>query len=224
MAQQSLKMDAVKWKPGTKCDLYDRSTLKWVEAEIIGSLSDENGEWIKVRWDQKDRNVKKGDPDLRPRAVIPGHELKQLQDAAAQLPNIAPILQRVLPTSSGQGLYTHSDGLFTFCIQCMVSARALILRRHYNTERMTWFKVVNCVNNELFPVLSIALKKCIDEKLSEDNNFEPHDFGDVVIEDIMERLKGERTMNNKEMKYLKELFQRAIEFPVKSSVYNVYEN
>ena len=89
---------------------------------------------------------------------------------------------------------------------------------------MTWFKVVNCVNNELFPVLSIALKKCIDDKLSEDNNFKPDDFGNDAVDDIMERLKGERTMNNKEMKYLKELFQRAIEFPVKSSVYNVYAN
>ena len=94
----------------------------------------------------------------------------------------------------------------------------MILRGHYIIERMTWFKVVNCVNNELFPVLSIALKKCIDEKLSEDKNFKPDDFGNDVVDDIMERLKGERTMNNKEMKYLKELFQRAIEFPVKSSV------
>ena len=111
MAQQSLKVDAVKWKPGTKCDLYDRSTRKWVEVEIINLFSDEKGEWIKVRCGQKDRNVIQGDPDLRQRAVIPGHELKQLQEAAAQMPNIAPILQRVLPSSSGQGLYTHSDGL-----------------------------------------------------------------------------------------------------------------
>ena len=76
------------------------------------------------------------------------------------------------------------------------------------------------MNNELFPVLSIALKKCIDAKLSDDNSFNSDDFGDDVIEDIMERLKKERTMNNKEMKYLKELFQRATESPQKSLVYN----
>ena len=81
---------------------------------------------------------------------------------------------------------------------------------------MTWFKVVNCVNNELFPVLSIALKKCVDEKLSEDNNFKPDDFGDDVVDDILERLKGERTMNNKEMKYLRELLQRAVDSPQQS--------
>ena len=76
---------------------------------------------------------------------------------------------------------------------------------------MTWFKVVNCVNTELFPVLSIALKKCIDEKLSDDNKFDLHDFKDDVVDDIMERLKGKRAMNNKEVQYLKELFGRALE-------------
>ena len=56
---------------------------------------------------------------------------------------------------------------------------------------MTWTKVVNCVKTELFPVLSIALKKCIDEKLSEDSNFKLHDFDNEVVDDIMERLKGQ---------------------------------
>ena len=76
---------------------------------------------------------------------------------------------------------------------------------------MTWYKVVNCVNTELFPVLSITLKKCIDEKLSEDAKFKPDDFDDKVVYDVMERLKKKRTMNNKEIKYLQALFQRAME-------------
>ena len=76
---------------------------------------------------------------------------------------------------------------------------------------MTWFKVINCVNTELFPVLSITLKKCVDEKLSEDSEFKPDNFGDDVINDVMDRLKGKRTMNNKEIKYLRALFNRAIE-------------
>ena len=76
---------------------------------------------------------------------------------------------------------------------------------------MTWYKVINCVNTELFPVISITLKKCIDEKLSEDTKFKPDDFDDKVVYDVMERLKKKRTMNNKEIKYLQALFQRAIE-------------
>ena len=76
---------------------------------------------------------------------------------------------------------------------------------------MTWFKVINCVNTELFPVLAIALKKCLDEKLSADPKFKSDNFGDDVVDDIIERLKGKRTMNNKEIEYLKALFKRATE-------------
>lgn len=79
-----------------------------------------------------------------------------------------------------------------------------------NTEQMTWSKVVNCVNTELFPVLSIALKKCIDEKLSDDPDFKMSDFQEVVVKDIFERLKEKRTMNNKEIQYLYTLIQRAL--------------
>ena len=75
---------------------------------------------------------------------------------------------------------------------------------------MTWFNVINCVNVELFPVLSIALRKCVEEKLTEDPAFKVTDFGAEVIEDIMERLKAKRTMNNLEIKLLKALFQRAM--------------
>ena len=76
---------------------------------------------------------------------------------------------------------------------------------------MTWFKVVNCVNTELFPVLAIALRECVDRKLSEDVEFKVDNFDKDVVEDIMERLKGKRAMNNKEVQYLKELFGRALE-------------
>ena len=80
---------------------------------------------------------------------------------------------------------------------------------------------MNCVKTELFPVLSIALKKCIDQKLSDDNNFKLTDFDKDVVDDIMERLKGQRSMNNKEIKYLKELFQRAVVSHQQSLEYNL---
>ena len=74
---------------------------------------------------------------------------------------------------------------------------------------MTWFKVVNCVSTELFPVLAVTLKKCIDEKLSEDSSFKVENFGDVVIQDVIERLKKKRTTSDKEIEYLRALFERA---------------
>ena len=55
------------------------------------------------------------------------------------------------------------------------------------------------------------MKRCFDEKLAENPSFKLDDFGDDAVEDIMERLKGKRTMNNTERSYLMNLFQRAIE-------------
>ena len=80
---------------------------------------------------------------------------------------------------------------------------------------MTWFKVINCVNTEMYPVLAIALRKCIDEKLSEDINFKADDFRKDVVYDVLDKLKGKRAMNNKEVQYLRGLFQRAIDSPKK---------
>ena len=89
IALQSLKED-LEWKPGTKCDLYDRDIFKWVEAEIIGSFTKDNREWIKVRYAQSDRNVLRGGPELRQQDLLAGRELRQLWDAAVQIPVIAP--------------------------------------------------------------------------------------------------------------------------------------
>ena len=119
MAQQPVPNDNAEWKSGTKCDLYDRNIRKWVEAEVVGSFNDDQGVWIKVRCGQKDHNVLSGDPDLRKRALplISGQQLKLLQDAAVQNPVIAPILNEILPSTSGQGLYAHSEGalyIFSF--------------------------------------------------------------------------------------------------------------
>ena len=74
---------------------------------------------------------------------------------------------------------------------------------------MTWFKVVQCVNTELFPVLSIVMRECVEEKLSKDPRFKVDDFGESAVKEVIERLRGKRTMNNKEISYLKELIQRA---------------
>ena len=115
MAQQSLK-DDVEWKPGTKCDFFNRNTRKWVEAEVVGSFVDDKGEWIKVRCGQEEHNVLGDDPDLKKQRLISGRELKQLRDAAVQNPVIAPILQKVLPSSSGPGPHAHSSGLLYFSI------------------------------------------------------------------------------------------------------------
>ena len=111
MAQKPVTAPVVKWKLGSKCDLYDREQYKWIEAEVIGVFEADGREWVKVRCGQTVRNIHSGDPDLRQMTSIQTDDLKKLQHAVVQLPNIAPVLKRILPTSSGQGLYSHSDSL-----------------------------------------------------------------------------------------------------------------
>ena len=67
MAAQSTNDEAVKWNAGSLCELYDRDHRKWKSGEIVGSFSDEHGQWIKVRCGQEIVDVVSGDPDLRMR-------------------------------------------------------------------------------------------------------------------------------------------------------------
>ena len=80
-----------------------------------------------------------------------------------------------------------------------------------STGRQTWFDVVRCVQTELFPVLSIKMRECVEERLSKEPSFKLNDFGANAVEDVIERLKTKRTMNNKEIHYLKGLIRRAAE-------------
>ena len=77
-----------------------------------------------------------------------------------------------------------------------------------NDER-TWFNVLQCVTNELFPVLSVKLSECVQDKLVNDPSFKINNLRDVAVEDVLKRLMTKRTMNNKEIDYLKALIQRA---------------
>ena len=78
---------------------------------------------------------------------------------------------------------------------------------------VTWSNVVQCVTNELFPVLSVKINECVQEKLLMESTFKLSDVGNEAVKDIMNRLMTKRTMNNKEMEYLDGLIQRAIESP-----------
>ena len=79
--------------------------------------------------------------------------------------------------------------------------------------KKTWFNVLQCVTQELFPVLSIKINECVQEKILQDVTFKMSDIweddhGDDPVTDILARLMTKRTMNNKEIDYLKELVQR----------------
>mgnify|MGYP001498286315 CR=1 FL=1 len=65
MAQQPLQKQPLKWKLGSRCDLFVRSEMKWATGEVIGLFTDEQGEWVKVRCGQRVHDVLAHDPDLR---------------------------------------------------------------------------------------------------------------------------------------------------------------
>lgn len=85
MAQQTPFTQSVKWKLGSKCDLFVREDMEWKEGEIIGSFSDEKGEWVKVRCGQNVHNVLCRDPDLRQQAsndiIVSVDKVKELEEA-----------------------------------------------------------------------------------------------------------------------------------------------
>ena len=73
--------------------------------------------------------------------------------------------------------------------------------------------MVQCVTHELFPVLSVKINECVQEKLLQDLNFKSSDITSDAVEDILKRLMTKRTMNNKEIEYLKGLIERANDIP-----------
>ena len=77
---------------------------------------------------------------------------------------------------------------------------------------MTWFNVMQCVTAELFPMMTAQISQCVQEKLLKDNNFKMSDISEEAANDIIELLKEKRTMNYKEVMYLKGLMQRARDF------------
>ena len=109
MATGRRDLQSPEWESGSKCDLFIRDKMEWNEGEIIGSFSDEKGKWIKVQCGQRVHNVLAIDPDLRIRKVIQRDQVMKLERAAMQIPDIKPILDDILPNTSGHGVYVFAD-------------------------------------------------------------------------------------------------------------------
>ena len=106
MAQvaQTDAVDAAKWKLGSKCSLFDRKDRKWNEGIIVGSFSDENGEWIKVQCGSEIHDVLADDPDLRledhDNADILAEKIKEWQAVAMRRPDMALMINQTIAMSN----------------------------------------------------------------------------------------------------------------------------
>ena len=69
---------------------------------------------------------------------------------------------------------------------------------------------MQCVSTELFPTFSVKISKCLQQKAIANSAFKMNDVGDEAVEDVIFRLKQMRSMNNKEISYLRKLIQRAL--------------
>lgn len=82
MAHQTPKPEEIKWKLGSKCELFVREHMKWQKGVIIATYCNETGEWIKVRCDHTVYDVLHNDPYLRQRTeqniTVPVNKLKEL--------------------------------------------------------------------------------------------------------------------------------------------------
>ena len=101
MALQQLNDKSSAFKIGAICKLYDRERRQWVEAEVINTFCDDIGEWVRVRWGQRIKDILSDDPDLRVQSVrnllIPMDHIDEMRVIALEHPNIAPFLQRMRP-------------------------------------------------------------------------------------------------------------------------------
>ena len=50
MAQQPRGTLTEKWKNHQKCEIYSRSQKRWIEGKVIDIFTDEEGQWVKVKY------------------------------------------------------------------------------------------------------------------------------------------------------------------------------
>ena len=65
MAQKPDDATRKKWKCGQKCEIYCRSKMCWVKGEVIDIFTDEEGEWIKVKYGRNTKEMPPNDEHIR---------------------------------------------------------------------------------------------------------------------------------------------------------------
>ena len=59
------------WKTGAVCQIYSHSKKKWFSGKIAGIFTDEEGEWLFIRYDKTMcKQVQRYCPDIRPRVCV----------------------------------------------------------------------------------------------------------------------------------------------------------
>ena len=76
-------------------------------------------------------------------------------------------------------------------------------------EAMDWERICSCLRHEMYPMLSSAVKKIVDD---DENGLDAEDVSDEAMEAVIDILRTKRRIGNQEISYLKELVQRARDY------------
>ena len=60
--------EATKWKIGATCEVYSRGQKRWIEAQVVDIFNDDEGRWIKVKYERTVKELSPDHSDLRPSA------------------------------------------------------------------------------------------------------------------------------------------------------------
>lgn len=94
-----------KRKIGAQCELYSNEERQWLDGEIMHSFTDITGEWYRVKYGQRIRDVLSDDPLLRmkvtPKVAITKDAFERLKGIAISHPDLAPILEGILQENNG---------------------------------------------------------------------------------------------------------------------------
>ena len=65
MEQQTKQQKKVQWKIGRKCEVYSRTKNLWIEGEVIDIFTDDEGQWVKVKYGRNTKEMPPNDKHLR---------------------------------------------------------------------------------------------------------------------------------------------------------------
>ena len=92
------------WKTGALCEVYSHEEREWIDGEIINTFTDAVGEWLRVQYGQRIRDVMSDDPLFRARGTqniaVSEDVLKTLRKIVQKQPDLMPVFQGVLNQSA----------------------------------------------------------------------------------------------------------------------------
>ena len=198
MAQQQLKGQSVKWKQGQKCEIYSRLQRRWIEGEVIDIFEDEEGEWVKVKYERTIKEIPPNDPDIRPI-----ESKKEIKD---------PNRERAIVSREAKVTSTVDELIAKFKpLLKEVIGKSHDLKKEEVKGPLSWYNVMQCVRHEMYPMMAVSLSKAVEEMVFS-SGFAVGDLSEEAVQRVIAMLKTKKVLFGKEIEYIQGLVDRARAF------------